>query len=276
MTRLLYESHSHTPLCKHARGEPGDYAAAAEARGLKGIILTCHCPLPDGMSPSIRMDDSEYELYHDLIQQAREAYAGRVDVRAGLECDFLPGLEPWLESLLARKPLHHVLGSIHPQTPEYRERFAHGTWPEQQIRYFDLLAQAAESRLFDTLAHPDLIKNESPDEWMPERIFGEILKRLDRIAATGTAMELNTSGVNKALSEVNPGPLLLREIARRNIPMVLGADAHRPERVADGFAAAIGLLEAGGFAEVHFYLDRKRQAVSLADARRSLAAPAAA
>ena len=51
---LLYESHSHTPLCKHARGEPEEYAAVAEARGLKGIIFTCHCPLPDGISHGFR------------------------------------------------------------------------------------------------------------------------------------------------------------------------------------------------------------------------------
>ena len=37
---VLYEQHMHTPLCKHARGEPGDYAAVAEQRGLKGIVVT--------------------------------------------------------------------------------------------------------------------------------------------------------------------------------------------------------------------------------------------
>ena len=26
---MLYEMHMHTPLCKHARGEPEDYAEAA-------------------------------------------------------------------------------------------------------------------------------------------------------------------------------------------------------------------------------------------------------
>ena len=48
---LLYESHCHTPLCKHAHGLPIDYAAVALRRGLKGLIVTCHCPLPDGTSP---------------------------------------------------------------------------------------------------------------------------------------------------------------------------------------------------------------------------------
>ena len=47
---MLYETHMHTPLCKHAAGEPEDYAEVAQRRGLKGIIVTCHNPAPDGFS----------------------------------------------------------------------------------------------------------------------------------------------------------------------------------------------------------------------------------
>ena len=50
---VLYEMHMHTPLCKHARGEPEDYAAVAERRGLKGIVVTCHNPTNDGWSPGV-------------------------------------------------------------------------------------------------------------------------------------------------------------------------------------------------------------------------------
>ena len=41
---MLYEMHMHTPLCKHAIGEPEEYAAMAERRGLAGIAVTCHNP----------------------------------------------------------------------------------------------------------------------------------------------------------------------------------------------------------------------------------------
>ncbi len=86
---LLYESHCHTPLCKHARGEPIEYAAAAERRGLKGIVFTCHCPLPDGISLSVRMAPGQYDRYIAMVAEARERFAGRVDVRLGLESDYL-------------------------------------------------------------------------------------------------------------------------------------------------------------------------------------------
>ncbi len=267
---LLYESHSHTPLCKHARGEPEEYAAVAEARGLKGIIITCHCPLPDGISHAVRMAPEQYESYVAAVARARASFAGRVDVRLGLESDFYPGVEPWLEKLHARVPLHHVLGSVHTQVPDYRGRYFNGDYFAYQQTYFEHLAQSAETGLFDTLAHPDLVKNEAPHEWDFVRIEPFILRSLDRIAKTGVAMELNTSGVNKALPEINPGPRILAMIRERGIPIVIGADAHRPERVGDGYASALRQLDALGFREVSFFLDRKRQTVPIAAALASL------
>ena len=267
---ILYESHCHTPLCKHARGEPGEYAAAAAQRGFKGIIFTCHCPLPDRISHSVRMEPGQYGTYVAAVEAARREFAGQVDVRLGLESDFYPGVEPWLTELHARVPLHHVLGSVHTQVPDYRARYFHGEYFAYQQTYFEHLAQAAETGLFDTLAHPDLVKNESPSDWILDRIAPFIERALDRIAATGVAMELNTSGVNKALPEMNPGAEILGMIRRRGIPVVIGADAHRPERVGDGYATALRQLQALGFEEVSFFLERQRQVVPIARALASL------
>lgn len=267
---LLYESHCHTPLCKHAHGEPEAYAATAEARGFKGIIFTCHCPLPDGISLAVRMAPEQYDRYIYIVGAAREKFAGRVDVRLGLESDYYPGVEPWLEQLHARAPLHHVLGSVHPQVPEYRARFFQGDAFAYQQVYFDHLARAAETGLYDTLAHPDLVKNEFPREWDFARIKPFIERALDRIAKTGVAMELNTSGVSKAIREINPSPTMLGLMRERGIPVVLGADAHQPHRVGDGYANALRTLQQAGYREVSFFLDRKRQSLPIDAALASL------
>jgi histidinol-phosphatase (PHP family) len=267
---LLYESHAHTPLCKHATGAPEDYALRAEARGLRGIVFTCHCPLPDGHSRQWRMDPEQFEDYVALIAGARERLHGRVDVRLGLESDYFPGIEPWLERLHGRTSLHHVLGSVHTQSAPYRAAYYRGDAWDYQKTYFQHLAQAAESGLFDTLSHPDLVKNEAPHEWDFARIRPDVERALDRIARTGVAMELNTSGLNKALPEMNPGRDMLRLMAERGIPVVLGADAHRPDRVADRFEEALWTLETAGFRDISFFLDRQRQIVPIAAARASL------
>lgn len=267
---VLYESHSHTPLCKHAVGTPAEYAAVAESRGLKGIIITCHGPLPDGLGIDHRMAPEEFDRYIELVAAAREEFAGRVDVRLGLESDYFPGIEAWAEKLHARAPLHHVLGSVHMQVGHYRAKYFTGDPFAYQQLYFQHLAESAETRLFDTLAHPDLVKNDSPRDWEFSRVESDIARALDRIARTGVAMELNTSGLLKSVPEMNPGPRMLAMIRERGIPVVLGADAHRPSRVADRYEEALRMLANLGFRTVSFFLGRRRQEVAIESALASL------
>ena len=102
---------------------------------------------------------------------------------------------------------------------------------------------------------------------------GESLVRaraLDRIAKTGVAMELNTSGLQKAISEINPSPTMLGMMRERGIPVVLGSDAHVAHRVGDGYANALRTLQGVGYTEINFFLERKRQTVPITAALASL------
>lgn len=267
---ILYESHCHTPLCRHAVGEPTEYAEMAAQRGLKGITFTCHCPLPDGISAHVRMRPEEFANYVSIVAEARDAMDGVVDVRLGLESDYYPGVEPWLEKLHASERFSHILGSVHYQVGDYRKLYFTGDVFAYQQMYYDHLAAAAETGLYDTLAHPDLIKNEDPAQWKFSRIQPFIERSLDRIAATGVAMELNTSGLQKALPEMNPGFAQLELMHERGIPVVIGADAHRPERVGDGYGEAMRILKSVGYREVSIFLDRKRRAIPIDAALASL------
>ena len=271
---LLFETHCHTPLCRHAVGWPTEYAAIAEARGLRGLLVTCHNPMPDGFSSSVRMRPDQFDEYVDLVAQTRDEWSGRVDVRLGLEADYFSGLEPWLERQLNAADFHYVLGSVHPQIAEFRERYWDDDSAEVQKTYFRLLADAAETGLFDCLAHPDLIKNMTSDNWQPSQIMDDIRHSLDRIAATGMAMELNTSGANKLIAEMNPFPDMLVEMAVRRIPVCIGADAHEPSRVGDRFGEALRLLKRCGYSRVSFFLRRQRHDISIGAAAASLAQPA--
>ena len=216
------------------------------------------------------MTPEQFDDYIAMIAATRENFAGRLDVRLGIESDFYPGVEPWLEKLHARVPLSHVLGSVHYQVGDYRKLFYTGDTFSYQQLYYEHLALSAESGLYDTLAHPDLIKNESPAEWDFKKIQPFIERALDRIAATGVAMELNTSGVQKALPEMNPSPSQLALMQERGIPVVIGADAHVPHRVGDGYVTALNLLRGAGYSDVSFFIDRQRQNVPIQVALDSL------
>jgi HisJ family histidinol phosphate phosphatase len=267
---IYYDTHMHTPLCKHAWGEPEEYAAQAIKAGLKGIIFTCHCPMPDGFWPTVRMSDDEFDTYVALVDRAANAFKGQLDVRLGLESEFFPGVEPWIEKLHQRADFHYLLGAVHWQARDYLAKFETGTIEAFRKTYFNHLAASAESGLYDCLAHPDLVKNYHPDSWCLAIVKDSIASALDRIAKTGVAMELNTSGLNKSYSEMNPGLEMLKMMADREIPIVVASDAHRPHRVGEQFMTALSHLQEAGYDHVSYFLNRKRIDLKIAAVQASI------
>lgn len=267
---LFYDSHMHTPLCKHAWGEPEEYAQQALKAGLKGIIFTCHCPMPNGFWPTVRMSESEFDTYVALVQRAADAFKGKLDIRLGIESEYYPGCEEYIAQLHQRADFHYVLGAVHWQAKEYLNKFETGTIENFRRTYFDHLAKSAESGLYDCLAHPDLVKNYHPDSWCFAIVKNTVSTVLDRIAATGVAMELNTSGLNKSYSEMNPGLEMLRMMADRKIPIVVGSDSHRAVRVGEHFVTALNHLTEAGYEKVSYFLNRQRIDLKISDVLASL------
>ena len=65
--QLPADTHTHTRLCRHAGGDPIDYARAAAARGIPEIACTDHIYFPNDPHPSIRMAREEFAVYLGLV-----------------------------------------------------------------------------------------------------------------------------------------------------------------------------------------------------------------
>lgn len=261
---IYFDSHMHTPLCKHAIGEPEEYAEVGQARGLKGVIMTCHSPMPHGFSAAVRMAPSQFDDYVRMVgRAANEVSTSGFEVKLGLESDWFPGMEPWLTDLHQRAEFHYILGSVHYHIQEYRDAFWKGDALEFQRGYFRHLADAAETGLFDCISHPDLVKNAFPDTWRHGAVADTVVEALDRIQGSGVAMELNTSGLHKTIPEMNPGIEMLKLMAEREIPVVIGSDSHQPRRVGAQFEIALDLLMNAGYKEVSVFHERQRQTLAI-------------
>ena len=46
-----------------------------------------------------RCAEAEFDQYVAMVENARQEWMGRVDIRLGMESDYIPGMEPWLETL---------------------------------------------------------------------------------------------------------------------------------------------------------------------------------
>ena len=74
-------------------------------------------------------------------------------------------------------------------------------------RYFETLAEAARSGLFDILAHPDLVKVWGRARPLPDRdprFYYE--PAVEAIGEAGVAVEVSTAGLRKPVGELYPAP----------------------------------------------------------------------
>lgn len=249
---LPIDSHTHTRLCRHAAGDPIDYARRAHALGCAGIVCTDHIPFPDDPTPAIRMTIDEFPLYLDLVAAAQSSPDLPPGfVRLGLEADFHTPLVPrWLRSLFDRAPFDLVLGSIHtgpywdmhPGDPRCTPALVLATFRA----YFDKMKALARSRLFDAVAHFDLPKRTGLS--IPPDALRELaLPALDAVADAGMAVEINTSGYFHPAAEAYPALPILQWMNERSIPILFGSDAHVPSAVAQRFPDALSLARAAGY-----------------------------
>src|SRR6185436_3768122 len=105
----------------------------------------CHCPMPDGFWPHVRMSNAEFDEYVAMIDRCRVRFSGDLEVRLGIESDYFPGHEGWIEKLHQRAEFHHCLGSVHWQGPEYGELFDVRDPREFRGAYWKNLAASAEA-----------------------------------------------------------------------------------------------------------------------------------
>jgi len=258
--------HSHTPLCRHAEGSPEEFIAAARAAGLTEYGISDHAPALPEPFDDWRMTEAELPEYFAWLARARAA-AGPLPVRAGLECDWLPGCEEWIGELSTRYPWDYLIGSVHYlgtwdfDNPKWLGRWAESDVEEVWTHYWKTYAEMASSRLFDILGHPDLVKKFS------HRPPGDLARfyepAIAAIAESGCVIELNTAGWHKPCAEAYPHPHFLELACAAGIPLVISSDAHAPSEVARDFPKAIEWAKAAGYRETVLFEKRTRKKESL-------------
>ena len=257
---MIADYHIHTPLCKHAGGQPEEYLKRAESLGLTEICLTDHAPARDGYDPQNRMDLASYPEYRAIYE--RLSAAASIPVLFGIEADYYRNNDGFLKEWLPAQPFDFVLGSVHyvemwgidnpAEINVWKSADVEAVWKE----YFTLISELAETGLYDAVAHIDLPKKfgyRPPDDAIPDIVT----PALDSIAKAGMAIELNTSGLRRPVHEIYPSLQILTLAKERGIPILLGSDSHRPQDVAADFVRAIGLAKEAGYTEYVTYRQRK-------------------
>lgn len=258
----LVDNHIHTRRCRHACGEDREYVENALRRGLREIGFSDHIPQfydPHGVKKRV-MSWADLDDYVRSVETLRGQYP-EITIRLGLEVDFVPGWEGQAERRIKQYPWDYLIGSVH-FLPEWsygnllseRERPPVEVYP----KYFEQVARAAASGLFDILGHIDLPKRSFAPLAGPE--MTDLYWRLAvRLGKAGTVVELNTYGLRWKEGNVGiyPDEELTRLCRQQGVEFTLGSDAHRPEDVGADFNEACAMLTRIGIDRIATFQRRR-------------------
>lgn len=259
---MLIDYHMHTRLTDGTL-EPVDYARVALSRGIDEIGCSDHAPLGD-RDTDWTMKLADLDTYVGWVRDAQRQFP-QLSIKLGLEVDFFPGREGWIRELAARHPWDFFLGSVHFVGDFPVDRSA-ADWKDQDVpqrwqQYFELWEQAARSKLFDSLAHPDLPKKFG---YRPAGDRTATYQRVLRaVKAADGAIEVSTAGLRKPCREIYPAEDFLRIARQLDIPITFGSDAHIPEDTGADFDKAVELARRCGYDKLSRFTLRKRDLVPL-------------
>lgn len=208
--------HMHTPRCNHAIGTVAEYAEAALRAGLKEIGMSDHSPMPSDYDRAWRMDRSELDAYLNEVSEAQNLFSGRLEIKTGLEADFHPGTESYVQEMVAAHPWDYVIGSVHYigdwafDNPDEINRWDQCDIEDAYCDYYELVRASAESGMFDIIGHPDLIKkfgHRAPRD--SQRVLDAEEAMLVAVKKADVALEVSSAGLRKPIAEIYPHAALL-------------------------------------------------------------------
>ena len=257
------DMHMHTWFSTDSEACPCDMADEAVRKGLKTICFTDH----------FDKDDLEWgeegifdvDAYFVEMQKLQEEYAGKLNIRIGIELGLRTYLKDYYEELTKKYPFDFVIGSVHnvPYKKDAEGNILY-TDPAAEKLFTDradkeayrlmmetTLENVRTSDCFQTLGHLDYVvrygksreKEYSYTDYAD--IIDEILKLL---IEKEKGLEVNSAGLKYGLPFAHPHPDVLKRYRELGGEIItIGADAHKPEHIAYDFGKVEELLKACGF-----------------------------
>ncbi len=260
----MMDYHLHTAVT--IDGKMGEIGACEKALsiGIQEIAFTNHVMLTQ---PDYTMSPAAFLDHWEQIQSCKSRFP-QLNIRLGIEMDYYLNREKEIEATLEYyerligRPFDLVLGSIHEIKGEFfsNKHLAPGFFKDRDLvslywDYFQLATKAVKSRIFDIIAHPDLIKKYT-NELTPPVPFDyyrfSVEPFIDALIDCEVGLEVNTKGLQLQVKEAYPSTELLELYLLRTKDLgleptiTLGSDAHKVDEVGFGiFETAENLRKLG-------------------------------
>ena len=243
--------HTHTSH-SHARDSVRQMFEAGREKGLLVQGFSEHSPRPEGYDYPSEYRDHLAATFREYLSEVeelkKEQEAQGVTVLLGLEVDWLEEEVPFIRRMVESYPYDYLIAGIHflgrwgfDATSCDWDRLGREEKFHQYARYYRTMKAMAESRLFNIVAHPDLIKIFSVDDfrrWLSLPASMDLVgDALTAVRDAGMAMEISSAGLRKPCHEIYPGPEILHLARQIGLPITFASDSHATEQVAWNFDA---------------------------------------
>lgn len=235
------------------KNTPEEMVISAIGKGFRRIAITDHCPLPFENEYATRIDDLPQYLAE--LRYLQNKYSKKIEILSGIELDYLPTEMDWIRKI-GSAGFDYIIGSVHFTYDKNSDKYLESDAGQEGVQeiidrvfagdvksfcknYFQSIEAIAESGLYNTIGHFDLIKKYNKNNCLfdeTEGWYSELVcVALDKIKESDMQMDLNTSGFDRPVGVQYPSDWIIRAAIERGIEFVPGSDAHRAENIGRNF-----------------------------------------
>lgn len=264
---MYNDCHLHSSFSGDSDTPPEEQVKKALSLGMKCICFTDHHDYDVTSDVDFNLD---IPRYFEEMNRLKELYRDRIEILIGIELGIQSHIADYLKNISEEYPFDFIIGSMHfidGLDPYYDEYFTmHGK--NAYRRYFEKTLERIEKiSCYDSLGHLDYVIRYGAAHGLTytyEEYADCIDPILKKLITDGKALECNTGGLSRGLSEPNPCSGVLKRYKELGGELItIGSDAHSPDMPGFSFTECGQLLKDCGFKYYAVYKNRIPQMYKL-------------
>lgn len=222
---MIYNYHTHTVRCRHAKGSDEDYIIRAMEAGIKYLGFSDHAPyiFPDGYENLYRVQMCDGESYVRDLSILREKYKNDIQISIGFEMEYYPQYFEQMLKIARNVGAEYLILGQHFILGEHPDGIGSigPTDSAEHLRiYVDEVIEGMKTGVFSYVAHPDLVCFTGDEE-----IYKSEIKRLCNVSKKlDVPLEINLAGVRH--NKFYPSERFWEIAGKVGSPVTIGYDAH--------------------------------------------------
>jgi histidinol-phosphatase (PHP family) len=266
--------HLHNQYSSDGRGSTAEVCRVAFELGFDEICFTNHAEVlsPEGGDWVLDLVDARnrYEQLQHEIERLQPDYP-EMRILLGAELEYRPEWVETLDALVDSVDFDLIIGSVHVVDGQQISGGAVGGYFKERDqasaygRYFEVLDEMVDWGGFDVVGHFDMVKRFGAKYYgaFDARPYeSQVRGILEKLAAKGIGLEVNTSGVVQAPAEPYPSLDILKLARQAQIATItIGSDSHVPTSFEQGLEAGERAIASAGISEITLFSHRIRRNV---------------